>query len=287
MTPGTAAGTAVRAGQRGILSLRFERRGKRTVLAERYSKAPFGSVRAGYPDTSGIAEVQVTNPGGGVLGGDDLATEVHLGAGAAATILTQGATKVYRGAASVQRASFELGDGALLEYLPHHLIPYAGSSCRQTADFHLSGEAGLMAWEAYSAGRVARGELFAFEKLSGKTRIFRDGTPEVIDGFELSGGDFSGEPSGRKPFGGEIFGGYLYTGALYVCAPGAGELAEGLHGALSGVPGVAASASAASGGLCAVRVLAANADGLYRVLNVCRPAARAYLGLPSPPRRVW
>lgn len=270
-----AQSVPTRAGQRGSLQLMFEALGGRTVLSERFASTPFGAVRAGYPDTSGIAEVQITNPAGGTLGGDRLDVKATLSPGSAATILTQGATKLYRGEEARQDARFVVGEDALLEYLPHHLIPYAGSSYRQITEFHLTEDATLVAWDACAAGRVARGERFGFDSLSNRTKIFRDGVPVVVDGFELSGGD-------------EPFGGYSYIGALYLASPSnLSSLSEKLHSTVNSLPNALASASLLSLNLCVVRTLTRSAPDLYRTLNNCRTIVRSFLDLPAPPREVW
>jgi urease accessory protein len=262
------------AGQHGSLRLSFERREARTVLAGRYSRSPFGAVRAGYPDGSGIPEVQITNPSGGTLGGDRLDLEVSLAPGSSATVLTQAANKAYRGDAAEQRAVLSVGDGAFLEHLPHHLIPYSGSDYRQETTFDLAPDATLITWDACAAGRVARGERFAFTSLRSRTRISRDGLPEVIDGFDLTGGA-------------ERFSGYSYAAAAYVLAPKElGPLADELHDLLSGIPRTLASASAPSPGLCAIRALTTDAHALYRILNQSRDLARAFLEMPVPAREI-
>lgn len=222
-----------------------------------------------------MAEVQITNPAGGVLGGDHLAIDASLAPGSAATVLTQGATKVYRGEMARQDATFEVGEDAFLEYLPHHLIPYAGSGYRQTTEFRLAEGAKLLAWDACAAGRVARGERSAFGSLGSRTRAFREGAPELVDGFELSGG-------------GEPFGGYSYMGSLYLMAPtDLSSLVEKLNGSVNSTPGSLASASAPSPNLCVMRTLTNSAPNLYRTLNECRMIVRSYLQLPVAPRQVW
>jgi urease accessory protein len=261
-------------GQRGVLRLFLEPRGDRTVLSRRYWEAPFGAVRANYPDGSGTAEVQITNPSGGVLGGDRLEMDVALAPGSAAIILTQAANKVYKGAEARHYAIFGVGERSFLEYLPHHLIPFPHSSYRQETEFHLAGDATLLTWDAFSAGRVARGERFSFDKLSGKMRIFREGLPEAVDGYELLAG-------------GEPLGGYSYLGSAYFLAPrNLGPLAEKLHGMLSGTARVLASASVPAPRLCTVRILTRDATALYRALNACRMTARGYLDLPAAAREV-
>lgn len=261
--------------QRGELRLAFERRGEKTLLGSRYFSEPFGPSWPIYPaDGSGMPEVQVCIPGGGVLGGDRYEIDVSVGPGAAASVLTTGAAKVYGGPASLECASFRVEDEALLEYLPHHVIPYSGSSYRQESIFDLAPGATLLAWEAYSAGRVGRGERFAYSHLSSKTRVHRQGVPEVAEGFELPGG-------------GEPLGGYSYTATVYLSASNeVEELAEGLHKSFAAREGILASASAPVPNLCVARVLAHDAPALYEALNECRRVIRDSRKLPPPPRRI-
>ncbi len=158
------------------------------------------------PDATGMPEVMLTNPGGGVLGGDRLDLGVTLRPGAHATVCTQGATKVYRGAAAGQVSRLDVGSGARLEYLPHHVIPFAGSQFTQRTVIDLAPDARLLAWEAVSAGRLARGERFAFTSLSSRLTVRRGEVPELVDGCELTG---DGEP----------FGGFSYMANACVLAP--------------------------------------------------------------------
>lgn len=51
---------------------------------DRYVSAPFGAVGAHYPYGSGMLEVQITNPAGGILGGDRLGSGIDLAPGSAA-----------------------------------------------------------------------------------------------------------------------------------------------------------------------------------------------------------
>lgn len=260
--------------QRGRLRVAFERRGGRTVLARKFASAPFGAVRAHYPDEFGMPEVQITNPSGGILGGDDLDVEVELAATSRATVLTQAANKAYRGEESVQRAEFRVEEDAVLEYLPHHLIPHPKSSYRQSNQFHLDPTATLITWDAYAAGRIARSERFSFDALHAETTILREGIPEAIDAFHIT-------------HDGEHFGGYSYLASAYIVAPrDLAPLAEILHEAFEAVPGVRASASSPGPGLCAVRILAGNVNGLYKLLNLTRESARSFLDMSPDPRPI-
>ena len=133
--------------------------------------------------------VHLHNVSGGVLAGDRLALDVEVEAGAAAQITTTGATRLYRhraGAAdSEQRARFSVGDGALLEYLPDPVIPYAGSRHVQRTEFRLGREATLFWWEVLAPGRLAAGERFAFERLRVETEIYAGPRPVLREDFLL------------------------------------------------------------------------------------------------------
>lgn len=271
--------------------MRLARDGGRTALARRFASQPWGAVQVARPDASGVPEVVLTNPGGGTLGGDRLELTVEVGPGARATVCTQGATKVYRGAQAVQRTRLGVGEGGVLEHVPHHVIPFAASRWRQETVIDLAPDARLLAWEAFSAGRLARGERFAFAGLASRTLLLRGGAPVAVDGCELVGG-------------GEPFGGWAYLATAYVVAPGdLGALAEELHELLAArgpatsastgtprwdVPGaqLLGSASTPQEGVLCARLLAASAPALTAALNALRDRVRPTLGLGPVAREV-
>jgi urease accessory protein len=248
--------------------VRLARDGGRTALVRRFASQPWGAVQVTRPDASGVPEVVLTNPAGGTLGGDRLELTVEVGPGARATVCTQGATKVYRGAEALQRTRLSVGDAGVLEQLPHHVIPFAASRWRQETVVDLAPDARVLAWEAFSAGRLARGERFAFAGLASRTLVLRDGAPVVVDGCELAGG-------------GEPFGGWAYLATAYVVAPEAlNGLADELHALLAACgPVVLGSASTPQEGVLCARLLTATAPALTEALNALRARARSVLGL--------
>lgn len=238
---------------------------------------PWGAVQVARPDASGVPEVVLTNPGGGTLGGDRLDLVVEVGPGARGTLCTQGATKVYRGAQALMRTRASVAAGGLLEYVPHHLIPFAGSRWRQETVVALAPDARALVWEAFAAGRLARGERFAFATLASRMVLLRDDEPVAIDGCELTGG-------------GEPLGGWAYLATAYVVAPRPLDgLADDLHAllgeGLSTAP-LLGSASAPQEGVLCARLLAASAPALTGALNALRALARPALDLPPAAREV-
>ena len=139
--------------------------------------------------------VHLNNVSGGVLAGDRLMLDVDVQAGAAAQITTTGATRLYRhrsGAAdSEQLATFAVGDGALLEFLPDAVIPYAGSRHVQRTEFQLGRGSTLFWWDVLAPGRLAAGERFAFERLRVQSQVYVGVRPVLQEDYIL-------EPKGKE-----------------------------------------------------------------------------------------
>ena len=118
-------------------------------------------------DGDGVATLLLLNPTGGLLAGDRLETDIVLGPGSRVCLSTPSATRVYRspGPAAVQRVIIDVGAGAVLEWLPDHLIPSPGARLRQATDIRLAADATLLYLEAWATGRAARGEAWGFDLL--------------------------------------------------------------------------------------------------------------------------
>jgi urease accessory protein len=159
-------------GRDGALRLAFERRGGRTVLARARFTLPL-QVLAPVALADRACVVSILNPTGGLVGGDRLSVEVTVGAGAHACLTTPSATKVYRAIAepAQQDVSLRLAAGAIAEWVPDHTIPFAGSALRQRITAEVGAGARLVLVDAFAAGRVARGEAWAFRHLDGAITI--------------------------------------------------------------------------------------------------------------------
>ncbi len=129
--------------------------------------------------------VHLHNVSGGILAGDRLSLDVE--ASAPMLITTTGATRLYRhrrGAAdSAQRLNFSIAEGAMLEYLPDPLIPFAGSRHSQHTAFSLARNATLFWWEVMAC-------TFAFDRLQISSAVEVTGDPALRESFLL-------EPSKR------------------------------------------------------------------------------------------
>jgi urease accessory protein len=203
----------VRVGRDGALALGFERRGAATVLARARSALPL-QVLAPLALADPAAVVSILNPPGGLVGGDRLAVEVTVGAGAHACLTTPSATKVYRtaGEPARQDVTLRLGAGATCEWVPDHTIPFAGAALRQSIVVDAGDGARRILVDAYAAGRVGRGETWAFRRLESAVTI-RDPAGLVLhDRFVL------GEGSGLDPRALGVTDGRPYWASVVVVA---------------------------------------------------------------------
>ncbi|HEX8146498.1 MAG TPA: urease accessory protein UreD [Pyrinomonadaceae bacterium] len=212
---------AVQARAHGLLRLRFERAegSGRTTLYSCEQRPPLQVVRS-FPSGETATLAHLHNLSGGVLGGDLLELSVEVGDGARAQLTSTGATRLYRchmdAPAAVQRQGFRVGRGALLEYLPDELIPFAGARYRQETVIELDEGAGLFWWEAVAPGRAARGEVFVYDSLHFRLDLTARGLPLARERVAL-------DPARKTLQSPARLGPYLYFATFYVCRVGLPE----------------------------------------------------------------
>ncbi len=273
-SPPRASAGASRVGRDGTLALRFERRSAATVVSGCRWTLPL-QVLAPIALDDPAAVVSVLNPTGGLFGGDRLAIEADVGPGAHALLTTPSASRVYRApaGATVQTVALRLGRGAVVEWVPDHTIPFAGSAFRQAIDCELDDGAALVLLDAFAAGRIARGEAWAFRRLESALTV-RDRRGLVFhDRFVLGAGEGTG-------LGGAE--GHPYFATLVVVADrGLDAFAAAADEALGRTAGATGGVAALPRRGALVRCLAGAAPALTALLDALWAAARReLLGLP-------
>jgi urease accessory protein len=264
----TFSSTPERVGREGALRLRFERRGARTILAACRSTVPL-QVLAPLALPGSGAVVSILNPTGGLVGGDRLLIDVEAGPGAHACLTTPSATKVYRSAGEPARqaVTLRLGPGAVVEYVPDHTIPFAGSDFRQTLRAEVGEGARLIMVDAFAAGRVARAEAWQFARLE-SALLVEDGAGWLLhDRLALRGSgawDALGLAEGVP---------YFATVASFGDGPWE-TLADDVDAAVAACSGVRAAGGKLARRGTIVRCLAATAVGLGGAVDRLWAAAR-------------
>jgi urease accessory protein len=198
------------------LALRFGKTEGRTRMRVDLQEPPWRVVRAFEQGNDG-ALVHLHNVSGGILAGDHLSLQIAAGPGSTAQITSTGATRLYRhrkgSPGSQQNTEISLADGALLEYLPDALIPFAGARHSQRTVINLEKNATLFWWEVLAPGRQAMGETFAFESVRIETQIRSAMRPLLLESFLL-------EPSVRPLSSASRMGDYTHMASFYACQAG-------------------------------------------------------------------
>jgi urease accessory protein len=227
------------------------------------------------------AVVSILNPTGGLVGGDRLSIEVEATADAHAVLTTPSATRVYRTASedAVQSVKISIGPRAIVEWVPDHTIPFAGSAFRQTLDVEMDESARLILVDAFSAGRIGRGEAWQFALLDSAVSV-RDQRGWLLHDRLALRGPMTGKDTAWDGLGSTESHPYFATLAIigsFDRERFAADLGRQCPGVDAGRTGVA---TLARGGLL-VRCLAPSAPELIDTIETCWGLGRrALLGLP-------
>jgi urease accessory protein len=166
----------------GVLAV--ARGARRSVVTRAVARSPLQLL---VPRNHGHAVwAFLSSHGGGLVDGDEVAFRVEVDAGAAAMLTTQASTKVYRSPRGCrQRVTARVGDGGLLVVLPDPVVCFAGARLEQTIAIELGEGASVLLVDATTAGRVAHGERWAFERYRSVLAVARGGRELVRDAIEL------------------------------------------------------------------------------------------------------
>jgi urease accessory protein len=189
-------------GWRAALALAYDRPGARTVLRHRRHSGPLRVQRDLYPEGEHTCHTIIVHPPGGVVGGDALDLRVSLGPASGALLTTPGAGKWYgsTGATATQSLAFDVGAGAVLEWLPQETILFNHARSEMATVVRLQEGAVYLGWEILCLGRAAAGERFeqgvvrlSAEILQGERRLwieqgrFEGGDPLLASPLGLAG----------------------------------------------------------------------------------------------------
>jgi urease accessory protein len=266
----------------GRLALRFERRGERTIIAERAHVGPLVVQRPFHPEPDGTCHVYVLHPPGGVVGGDVLELAVEVQPKAVALITTPAATKLYRsrGEAALVHNRLTVRSGGVLEWLPQETIAFGGARASTLTEVALERGAGFLGWETMCLGRPASEDPFATGKLDQRFALTLEGRPLLVDRLLTEGGGSLAR--GVWGWGGRtVYGCFVAVGAPPELTRAVREAAPPSHsGELFAVTNVA--------GVCVCRYLGASAARARECLGRAWGVAREVLQhKPACPPRIW
>jgi urease accessory protein len=172
------------------LELTFSSQGGRTFISSQFANSPLKIWRPFALD-DGRVLVQIVNVSPGIMAGDEYRLELNISSRAKVVLVNQSATKLHsmpKGLSGQQHVSINVEDGAELEYYPGLTIPFPSSEYSQTVHVQLAATAKFAMLERWAIGRVERGEVHQYRKVSARVRVARNGKPIYSDGLELREG---------------------------------------------------------------------------------------------------
>jgi urease accessory protein len=274
---------ALPVGHHGRLALELVCDQDRTTIARQTSHPPLQIFGLQYEAASAHPYLQIVNPCGGLFAGDTAEIDVTLHPGARLYLTTQAATKIYPaepGGVTRQRTRLHVASGALLEYFPLPLLPFA--QARYSQDMTIQVEPGgvCLVAEVLAPGRIARGECFAYQMVRSRVEGWVGAHLALFDQMIL-------EPQRLAYDGWGLLDGQPYLGTLYVLASNSLEAHTPAwnrqllqrYGETIGVTALA------HGGLL-VRCLGGSAQEVLRRLDAVRCLIRE-AGLGLPPLQVY
>jgi urease accessory protein len=151
----------------GHLHLRCENRADGTpYISHQEFRAPI-HIGKGHLDGKRLV-LSIANPTAGFFDGDVIESRITVASDANLVLSTPAASRVYQtrsGKPAANFQSFEVGENASLEWIPEPFIPHAGASYIQTTKIKLHSTSSLLFFEWLAPGRVAKGEVFAYQNL--------------------------------------------------------------------------------------------------------------------------
>ncbi|MEP7188626.1 MAG: urease accessory protein UreD [Roseiflexaceae bacterium] len=158
---------AISGRQEGRLDLLLELDGAVTRPVRCAVQPPLQLSRARYDESARPNEPALTLVHlGGILAGDHYDLRIALGDGAGARVTTAAATQVYRmpHGEATQILQLQLGAGSRLDWLPEPTILFGGARFSQITSVTLGPGARLALLDVLVPGRLARGEVYQFER---------------------------------------------------------------------------------------------------------------------------
>ena len=196
----------------GYLSLDLVCGDGRTAIARQRSCPPLQTFGLQDADCHGSAYLQIVNPCGGLFEGDSTAVEVSLQRGAHLYLTTQAATKIYpaeHGQVTRQHIRLRVASGAILEYFPLPLIPFARALYAQEIEIQVKSGGVCLVAEVLAPGRIARGERFAYQMVRSRVEGWMDDRLALFEQLRL-------QPQQDSYAGVGMLDGQSYVATLYV-----------------------------------------------------------------------
>lgn len=253
----------------GEISARFSCNEGITRLSDLFCRAPLKIAKT-FPQSDGSLQVCTMDCSPGLLAGDRYRFDWHLEAGARVHLTNQSFTRVHpsRERPCTQEQRVFVGEGACLDWFPEPTMLFSEAHFESHTTIELEAGATLLFCEILCAGRVGRGEAFAFHQFQNRLRVTYDGQLAFLSQTRLTPGDGNLRTRGA-------WGDYTHWGTFLVCGETATPaLRETLLETLAGFERVQAGISQTAQRSIAIAMLGHRAFDLQAAATTLRNVVR-------------
>lgn len=264
------------------LSLAFQSRSQRTIMANMSFKGPLRVQRPFHPEGE-VCHSYVLHPPGGMVSGDQLTIDVRAEAGSHALITTPSAGKVYgtdsHDLPQTQNINIDLQQ-ATLEFLPQETIIFNGARAQLDTSISVCAQSRLVFWDMIVLGRQAGDAPFEQGSLQQSLRIEQNGIPLVVEHLSLDAA------SALRNSAAGLMGKHCF-GSMYMLHSAPKALVEDLRDQLASC-GQTLFALTHKPGVVIVRALGTDPEALRELfMKIWRLSRPRVLGRPPESPRIW
>lgn len=203
----------------GNLSLKFTRRGGKTVLTDCYQTPPLRASRALYMNSSNPSEatVYLVETSGGLLAGDENNFHIEVKENADVCLIPQSATKIYpsfNGMWSTQNIDISIRSKGSLTWKTEATIPFEQAKFRGKTNIRMAKDAKLLWGEILAPGRLKRGEVFHYNDVKTNFQVWMEDECLIFDPLL-----FSPSRTNLRQLG--LLEDHLYVGSMWLVSSAA------------------------------------------------------------------
>jgi urease accessory protein len=234
-----------------------------TLLRTSYAAHPYKIADITEDKAGSLLELMIMSSSPGVLDEDHYQMHVHVGTGSSLSLKTQSYQRLFcMKAGASQRMHIHVEAGASLSFLPHPVVPHAGSCYAARNDIFLAQDAQLKWGEVVTCGRKLNAEEFLFNSFQSLTEIYLNEKLAVRDNLVM-------KPAVTNVHSTGLLEDYTHQASLFIIDARMNTqlVVAAMHEWLSVQPDICFGASALPVAGVVVRILGGKAELLHTLLQ--------------------
>ncbi len=169
-----------------------------SVLQEGFFSPPFKLANITEHGWHNCLQLVLMSASPGMLCGDEYAIKMYVAAQTNLRLHTQAFQRLFHMQKEAhQNVCVEVEQGAGFFFLPHPVVPHAGSHCKMVNDIYLHHRSSLAWGEVLTCGRAKNDEVFALNRFHNLTRIFINGSINIKENVLIEPALFAASTFGQ------------------------------------------------------------------------------------------